>query len=230
MRTKLAPWVRNSSGTSLFTQTVRFGADGAFDANNDGVADQESKTFALSVNGLDPASGLTDVLTGQAIVLVRNATTGVVEGHVGVAAGALAFTISAGVFTGNITLTQLRAVTHDDPNDPDESTSPAVLNADLVRLTMTVKDGDADTASPTPSTSVRCSSSRTTRRGSRHCLTLTPLLRASKARASEQCGQPDGQRNLRVRHRRDSHPAAFYDATHSDFVDANDALQECRSG
>ena len=132
-------------GTSLFTQTVRFGADGAFDANNDGVADQESKTFALAVNGLDPASGLTDVLTGQAIFLVRNATTGVVEGHVGVAAGALAFTISAGVFTGNITLTQLRAVTHDDPNDPDESTSPAVLNADLVRLTMTVKDGDDDT-------------------------------------------------------------------------------------
>ena len=62
--------------------TSAFGADGA-----------GTITYALGINGGNGvASGLVDVATGQNIVLVINA--GVVEGHVGNAAGALAFTVT----------------------------------------------------------------------------------------------------------------------------------------
>src|SRR5207253_1867924 len=56
--------------------TSAFGADGA-----------GAVTYALGITGGDGvASGLTDTLTGQAIVLVNNA--GVIEGHVGSTVGA----------------------------------------------------------------------------------------------------------------------------------------------
>ena len=52
-------------------------------------------------------SGLVDVATGSAIVLVNNA--GVIEGHVGTTGGALAFAVSVDG-SGNVTLDQIRAV------------------------------------------------------------------------------------------------------------------------
>jgi len=51
---------------------------------------------------------------------------------------------------GNVTLVQNRSVVHDDPDDHDESSSPATLAAaSLITLTATVTDGDGDTDSAT---------------------------------------------------------------------------------
>src|SRR5204863_124770 len=51
--------------------------------------------------------------------------------------------------TGDTTLTQLRAVVHGNPADPDEAGTPAVLNPNLVGVTVTVTDGDNDTSAQT---------------------------------------------------------------------------------
>src|SRR5207253_9782613 len=68
----------------------------------------------------------------------------VVEGHVGNAAGALAYTVTVDG-AGNVTLDQIRAVQHPDANNPNDSVS---LSADnLVVLTATVTDKDGDHAS-----------------------------------------------------------------------------------
>jgi len=118
--------------SGLFSHS--FGADGAAAAN--------SVTYALGItggNGVD--SGLDDVATGQNIVLVLNGT--VVEGHVGNAAGALAFTVSVDG-SGNVTLDQIRAVVHPNAANPDDSVSLA--NDNLVTLTQTVTDHDGDQA------------------------------------------------------------------------------------
>ncbi|TIE22418.1 DUF5801 repeats-in-toxin domain-containing protein, partial [Legionella pneumophila] len=52
--------------------------------------------------------------------------------------------------SGNVTLDQVRAVVHDNPLDPDESTGPTQLNAaNLVTLTAVATDKDGDSASAT---------------------------------------------------------------------------------
>ncbi|WP_292191941.1 DUF5801 repeats-in-toxin domain-containing protein, partial [Mesorhizobium sp.] len=63
----------------------------------------------------------------------------------------VAFLISVDENTGEVTLTQNRAIVHDDPADSVESgASAAVLAAaDLVTLTATVTDGDGDTDAAT---------------------------------------------------------------------------------
>ncbi|TDM96881.1 hypothetical protein CEE87_13015, partial [Lactobacillus crispatus] len=62
-------------------------------------ADSATTTYALSiVGGNGTASGLTDSHTGLADVLVLNGNT--IEGHVGNATGALAFTIVVDPTTG----------------------------------------------------------------------------------------------------------------------------------
>ncbi|RST30036.1 hypothetical protein HMF7854_03735 [Sphingomonas ginkgonis] len=98
-----------------------------------------STSYALSVvAGAD--SGLIDVATGQKIVLTSN--NGVVEGHVGSAAGAIAFTVSVNAATGTVTLDQVRALSHPDATNPDDAVSPAAGSIALV-ATVTDKDGDA---------------------------------------------------------------------------------------
>ena len=138
-----------TSFASLFTSA--FGADGFKDADNNDVQDADAITYVLGVkdDGSDVASGLSDTLTGGAVVLnkVGNDIVGTVSGS-----GEEVFRISISA-AGAVTFTQSRAVVHDNPNDPVESGSSAAgLSApDLVTLTATIIDGDGDSASATRS-------------------------------------------------------------------------------
>ena len=101
-------------------------------------------TYALTVTGGNGvASGLIDVATGSSIVLVNNA--GVIEGHVGNAAGALAFTVSVSA-AGDVTLDQIRAVQHPDANNPNDSVTLSADNLVVLTATVTDKDGDHQSA------------------------------------------------------------------------------------
>jgi T1SS-143 domain-containing protein len=117
--------------------SASFGADGP--AAN-------SITYALGISAAGADSGLVDTATGQAIVLVQNGA--VVEGHVGNAAGALAFTVSVNA-AGDVTLDQIRAVVHPDATNPDTDESVTLSADNLVTLTATAHDFDGDTASST---------------------------------------------------------------------------------
>ncbi|CZI23957.1 Serralysin C precursor [Legionella pneumophila] len=65
------------------------------------------------------------------------------------ATGDVVFNISVDG-SGNVTLDQVRAVVHDNPLDPDESTGPTQLSAaNLVTLTAVATDKDGDSASAT---------------------------------------------------------------------------------
>jgi T1SS-143 domain-containing protein len=88
----------------------------------------------------NPDSGLNDSLTGGDVLLRMNGNT--VEGYVG---EDVVFSLVVDA-NGEATLTQFRSVMHDDPNDPDESISPAVLDSGLIALTAIATDGDGDTA------------------------------------------------------------------------------------
>jgi len=116
----------------MFTDS--FGADGPAAANSVG--------YTLGLNA--GSTGLVDVATGQAIVLVNNA--GVIEGHVGSAAGLLAFSVSVDS-SGNVTLDQVRALSHPDAANPNDSVTLA--NDNLITLTQTITDHDGDQASAT---------------------------------------------------------------------------------
>ncbi|MFL6745950.1 MAG: DUF5801 repeats-in-toxin domain-containing protein [Sphingomicrobium sp.] len=111
--------------------TTSFGADNA-----------GAVTYALTITGGDgTASGLVDVASNLSIVLVKNAVTGNIEGHVGNAAGAISFIVSVDA-SGNVTLDQQLAIKHPNPANPDDSVT---LSADnLVVLTATVTDRDGD--------------------------------------------------------------------------------------
>ena len=85
-------------------------------------------------------------MTGSAIVLVQNGA--VVEGHVGNAAGALAFTVTVDA-SGNVTLDQIRAVVHNISSNPDTSEGVTLSADNLVTLTATVTDKDGDHQSAT---------------------------------------------------------------------------------
>src|SRR5262249_7005554 len=116
-----------ASFTAQFTPT--FGADGP---------GATPVSYALSTPG--GASGLTDTATGEAVMLSlvngqvvgKTATTGLTGVVVGVDA------------SGNVTLDQQRAIVHTNPNDPDESRG--LTGSNLVVLTATATDGDADHA------------------------------------------------------------------------------------
>jgi hypothetical protein len=122
-----------------FSNTVLSGADGATVASIYTLA-------AVAGN-----SGLIDTLSGENVVLSLN--NGVVEGRTATG-NALVFTVSVNNVSssadfGKVTLTQSRAVKHDDPTDPDEpGASAATLSAaNLVTLTRTdtITDADGDT-------------------------------------------------------------------------------------
>ncbi len=107
-------------------------------AGADGAA---STTYALSVT--NATSGLIDAQTGLADVLVLNG--GVIEGHVGSATGALAFTISVDS-SGVVTFTEDRSVKEPLGTNPDTSEGISLASG-TVTLTATITDHDGDTAS-----------------------------------------------------------------------------------
>ncbi|MCA1683570.1 MAG: DUF5801 domain-containing protein, partial [Actinobacteria bacterium] len=122
----------NASGNFSTLFSVSYGADGP-----------GTTVYSVSVvNGTD--SGLNDVATGQDILLFNNA--GVVEGRVGGASGAVAFTVSVNSTTGVVTLDQVRALQHPDATNPDDPVSPTATS---IQLTVTATDGDGDPASQT---------------------------------------------------------------------------------
>jgi T1SS-143 domain-containing protein len=125
----------NASASFAGVFTSSFGADGA-----------GTITYALGISAPGADSGLVDTLSGQAIVLVQNGS--VIEGHVGNAAGALAFTVTVDA-SGNVTLDQIRAVIHPTPSNPDTSEGVTLSADNLVTLTATVTDKDGDQSSAT---------------------------------------------------------------------------------
>jgi VCBS repeat-containing protein len=127
---------------ALTSVTGHFAGDFTDTSGADGL---KSTTYALSIaGGNGAASGLVDSQTGQADVLVQNGNT--IEGHVGSANGALAFTITVDPATGDITFTEDRAVVQaqDGSNPSGEATS---FTAGVVTLTQTITDNDGTTAS-----------------------------------------------------------------------------------
>jgi Ca2+-binding RTX toxin-like protein len=100
----------------------------------------------LGISAPGAASGLTDSLTGQSIVLVLNGS--VVEGHVGTAVGALAFSVSIDA-AGSVTLDQVRAVIQPTGTNPDTSEGVSLSADNLITLTATITDKDGDQASAT---------------------------------------------------------------------------------
>ncbi|MBV7573573.1 hypothetical protein KW846_12820 [Pseudomonas sp. PDM32] len=107
-----------------------FGADGA-----------GTLSYALGVAA--GASGLTDTASGQAVNLSLNGT--VVEGRTATS-NLLVFTVGVAA-NGSVTLDQLRAVVHSDPNNPDDSRT--LTSDNLVTLTAIKTDGDGDSAQAT---------------------------------------------------------------------------------
>jgi len=124
-----------------------FGNDGFKDTDDDDVADADAITYAVTISNAGDDTGLVDSLTGDAVLLDTEGldVIGVTE-----FGGLEVFRVSADSETGVVTLTQSRAVKHDDPDDPDESTSPATFtSANLVSLVATAYDGDGDHDSAT---------------------------------------------------------------------------------
>ncbi|UVM08066.1 DUF5801 repeats-in-toxin domain-containing protein [Pseudomonas laurylsulfatiphila] len=110
--------------------TSAFGADGA-----------GTLSYALGVAA--GASGLTDTASGQAVNLSLNGA--VVEGRTATS-NLLVFTVGVAA-NGSVTLDQLRAVVHSDPNNPDDSKT--LTSDNLVTLTAIKTDGDGDSAQAT---------------------------------------------------------------------------------
>jgi len=105
-------------------------------------ADGATTHYALTINGGDcTPSGLIDSHTGCSDVLVLNGNT--IEGHVGTASGALAFTIAVDPATGCVTFTEYRAVTHPSCDNPDSGEAVS-LTAGVVSLVATITDKDGD--------------------------------------------------------------------------------------
>lgn len=110
----------------------------SFNADNPGTP----ISYTLGINA--GATGIVDVATGEAVVLVLNGA--VVEGRTA-SSGDLVFTVSVDAGTGEVTLNQLRAVDHADANDANDPVSFAA--ADLITLTATIIDSDGDNAAAT---------------------------------------------------------------------------------
>jgi len=131
--------------SSLF-DTV-FGNDGPKDTDDNDTPDDDAITYAVTISNAGDDTGLIDSLTGEAVVLDVEGLDVIGVTEIG---GLEVFRVSADGETGVVTLTQSRAVKHDDPDDPDESSSPATFtSANLVSLVATAYDGDGDHDSAT---------------------------------------------------------------------------------
>ncbi|PJI49538.1 MAG: hypothetical protein CTR55_09290 [Pseudomonas sp.] len=112
--------------SDLFTS--HFGADGA-----GGI------TYKVETQD-NTDSGLKDTETGSKIFLFNTATG--VEGRVGGEGGTVAFRVTLGQ-DGTVTLDQVRAVVHLDPDSHNEGVS---LDSNSISLTATITDKDGDSA------------------------------------------------------------------------------------
>jgi T1SS-143 domain-containing protein len=111
-----------------------FGADGAGEIE-----------YTLSVD-TEVETGLVDTLSGKAVELRVN-DDGEVEGYITTDDNLELVVFTASVDEdGEVTLTQTRAVEHDDATDPDEALSPATINAGAIALSATITDADGDSA------------------------------------------------------------------------------------
>ena len=122
------------TAANLFqVNTAAFGSDG------EGAT---SSVYRLLLS--DDQSGLFDTATGEEVLLSINAAGTLITGEVndGVS-DVTVFTIALDPDTGTVTLTQNRALVHDDA-DHDEANSPLTLPAELVRIQRTITDGDED--------------------------------------------------------------------------------------
>ncbi|WP_234916236.1 retention module-containing protein [Aeromonas veronii] len=119
-----------------------FGADG------EAASNVVSYELQLSEEGID--SGVVDVASGDPVLLFTNPGTGAIEGRLGDAEGELVFSLAVNG-DGDVSLTQHRAVEHDDASDPDEDgeNEPVTLalgDGESIKLVATAEDGDGDTA------------------------------------------------------------------------------------
>lgn len=121
------------SGADLFNHTGEAaGSDGEFDP-------ARAYELALASEGAD--SGFVDTATGEDVLLFTDGDD--VVGLAG-ADGPEVMRISIDADNGDVTVTLKRAVVHDDASDPDESTSPEVMNSGVLFLKYTLTDGDQD--------------------------------------------------------------------------------------
>jgi hypothetical protein len=129
-----------NSGSSS-TANGAFGAQFTANFGADGPAASNSETFAFSaVSGVD--SGVIDTATGQHVLLSGSGSQ--IVGTVDSGATTV-FTVSVDS-TGNVTLTQSRAVVQGTGENPDIGETVSLTGSNLVVLNATVTDGDADAA------------------------------------------------------------------------------------
>jgi hypothetical protein len=124
------------------TQTANFSA--AFTSVQG--ADGAVVTYAPVIAGNGTLTNLIDSATGLGVVLDQtgNVVQGYVTGHEGEAAF-LVFTLSVNATTGDVTLTQDRAV-HEGVGETPDISEGIPLGSSLVRLAATITDKDGDTA------------------------------------------------------------------------------------
>ncbi|MBF8221406.1 DUF5801 repeats-in-toxin domain-containing protein [Halomonas sp. 328] len=116
---------------------VSFGADGP--------ADGGGLSYSLSV--LNASSGLVDTLTGQAVMLALD-EDGDIVGSIMVEGDAVeVIRISVDTESGEVTLTQSRALVHPGVNDPNDQVT---LASGTIGLTATAMDADGDEVNSDP--------------------------------------------------------------------------------
>ena len=120
----------DSADFSGLFSNVDYGADDA--------AATDALTYTLEVDG-GTASGLVDTATDEAVVLTSNGDGTLITGT---ADGQTVLTISINAATGEITLDQVRAVKHENTNNPDDAVTIA---ENAISIVAAATDGDTDT-------------------------------------------------------------------------------------
>ncbi|MBC2667178.1 hypothetical protein H7F51_16785 [Novosphingobium flavum] len=142
--------ITDSAGPTSFASLFNtdFGDDGYKDSDDNDVEDLDAVSFAMSLkNGNGTNSTLVDTLSGDDILL-RLTGGGDIEGYLENATSTVAFLIDLDANSGNVTLTQYRAIYHSDPLDSIETgTAAEKMPPDLIVLTATIRDGDGDSQS-----------------------------------------------------------------------------------
>ena len=165
-----APSPANTMATADFS--------GAFTHVNG--ADGATVAYALNITGGNgAASGLVDAQTGLNDVLVLSGNT--IEGHVGSAGGALAFTIAVDPATGIVTLTEDRSVKQGTPDTPTDLSEGSSLTAGVLNLTATITDADGDNQSATSTSANKLASWTTVRASSLQFLTVNSSCQLSRS-------------------------------------------------
>ena len=132
----VAPTASISAASLLSTITESFGTDG-----------QGAAAAVYKLLLTDDNSGLTDTATDDEVLLTINAAGTLITGSVEDGGPQTVFTIAIDPATGQVTLTQYRALKNPDTGDPDEDDDPLTLPNELVYVEKTITDKDDDEAS-----------------------------------------------------------------------------------